>query len=123
MEDADILAYILLDKPLTTDQRNAGVISAAAEAIGLGKGTRLLSDVSSMLAVDDIRVEGRMESQETSLVVGKNLSEQLSVSYDYNLFKNAGSFRVRYQFGQGFSVESRNSLESNAVELLFSVER
>ncbi len=123
MEDADILAYILLDKPLTTDQRNAGVISAAAEAIGLGKGTRLLSDVSSMLAVDDIRVEGRMESQETSLVVGKNLSEQLSVSYDYNLFKNAGSFRVRYQFGKGFSVESRNSLESNAVELLFSVER
>ncbi|NNF46294.1 MAG: hypothetical protein HKN69_05950 [Desulfofustis sp.] len=123
MEDADILAYILLDKPLTNDQRNAGVISAAAEAIGLGKGTRLLSDVSSMLSVDDIRVEGRMESQETSLVVGKNLSEQLSVSYDYNLFKNAGSFRVRYQFGKGFSVESRNSMESNAVELLFSVER
>ena len=123
MEDADILAYILLDQPLSGDQRNAGVISAAAEAIGLGKGTRLLTDVSSRLSVDDIRVEGRMESEDTSLVVGKNLSEQLSVSYDYNLFKNAGSFRVRYQFGKGFSVESRNSLESNAVELLYSLER
>ena len=123
MEDADILAYILLDEPLSRDQRNAGVISAAAEAIGLGKGTKLLSDVSSMLAVDDIRVEGRMENQDTSLVVGKNLSEELSVSYDYNLFKNAGSFRVRYQFGKGFSVESRSSLEANAVEFLYSIER
>ena len=123
MEDADILAYILLDEPLGRDQRNAGVISAAAEAIGLGKGTKLLSDVSSMLAVDDIKVEGRMESEDTSLVVGKNLSEELSVSYDYNLFKNAGSFRVRYQFGKGFSVESRSSLESNAVEFLYSIER
>ena len=123
MEDADILAYILLDEPLGRDQRNAGVITAAAEAIGLGRGTKLLSDVSSMLAVDDIKVEGRMESQDTSLVVGKNLSEELSVSYDYNLFKNAGSFRVRYQFGKGFSVESRSSLESNAVEFLYSIER
>jgi translocation and assembly module TamB len=124
MQDADILAYILLDKPLSREgDESAGLVSAAAEAIGLGKGTKLLSDVSSMLPVDDIRVEGRMESQETSLVVGKNLSEELSVSYDYNLFKNAGSFRVRYQFGKGFSVESRNSLESNAVELLYSLER
>lgn len=124
MEDNDILAYILLDKPLSRDgDASAGLVSAAAQAIGLGKGTRLLSDVSSMLPIDDIRVEGRMESEETSLVVGKNLSEQLSVSYDYNLFKNAGSFRVRYEFGKGFSVESRNSMESNAVELLYSLER
>jgi translocation and assembly module TamB len=124
MEDNEILAYILLDKPLSRDgDESTGLVSAAAQALGLGKGTRLLSDVSSMLPVDDIRVEGRIESQDTSLVVGKNLSEQLSVSYDYNLFKNAGSFRVRYEFGKGFSVESRNSMESNAVELLYSLER
>lgn len=125
MEDADILAYILLDKPLSSEGTGGseGLLNSAAEAIGLGKGSELLSDVSSMLPVDDIRVEGSIESQETTVVVGKKLSDELSVSYDYNLFKNAGSFRVRYEFGKGFSVESRNSVESNAVELLYSLER
>ena len=125
MEDADILAYILLDKPLSSAgaEGSEGFINSAVQAIGLGKGSELLTDVSSMLPVDDIRVEGSIESQEASVVVGKRLSKDLSVSYDYNLFKNAGSFRVRYDFGKGFSVESRNSFESNNVELLYSLER
>jgi len=125
MEDSDILAYILLDKPISSEgaEGSEGFLNSAAQAIGLGKGSDLLSGVSSMLPVDDIRVEGSIESQETTVVVGKKLSDELSVSYDYNLFKNAGSFRVRYEFGKGFSVESRNSVESNAVELLYSLER
>lgn len=125
MEDSDILAYIILDKPISGEggSGSEGVLSSAVQAIGLGKGADLISDVSSMLPVDDIRVEGSIDSQETAVVVGKNLSKDLSVSYDYNLFKNAGSFRVRYDFGKGFSVESRNSIESNAVELLYSLER
>ncbi len=125
MSDNDILAYILLDKPFTTEGDNGtkGLVSSAAKVLGLGKGSDLLTDVSSMLPVDDIRVEGGIDTRDTALVVGKNLSEDLSVSYDYNLFKNAGSFRVRYEFGKGFSVESRNSLESSGVELLYSFER
>jgi len=125
MTENNILAYILLDKPFTTegDEGTKGLVNSAAKAIGLGKGSDLITDVSSILPVDDIRVEGGIDTQETSLVVGKNLSEDLSVSYDYNLFNNAGSFRVRYEFDKGFSVESRNSIESNAVELLYSFER
>lgn len=125
MSKADILAYILLDRPFTTDGESgsAGLINEAAQAMGLTRGSQLLTEVGSMLPVDDIRLEGRIDTQETSVVVGKNLSSNLSVSWDYNLFQNAGSFRVRYEFGRGFSVESRNSLDSNAVELLYSLER
>ena len=125
MSDADILAYILLDRPFTSDgeSASAGLINEAAQAMGLTRGSELLTEVGSMLPVDDIRLEGRVDTQETSVVVGKNLSSNLSVSWDYNLFQNAGSFRVRYDFGRGFSVESRNSLDSNAVELLYSLER
>lgn len=125
MSDADILAYILLDRPFTTDGESgsAGLVNEAAQAMGLTRGSQLLTEVGSMLPVDDIRLEGRVDTQETSVVVGKNLSSNLSVSWDYNLFNNAGTFRVRYEFGRGFSVESRNSLDSNAVELLYSLER
>jgi len=125
MDKGDILTYLLFDNPFSSegDDGTTGLITSTARALGLGKGSDMLGDVNSMLPVDEIRLEGGVENQETSLVVGKNLSKELSVSYDYNLFKNAGSFRVRYEFGKGFSVESRNSFESNAVELLYSFER
>ena len=125
MEKSDILTYILFDNPFSRegDDGTTGLITSAAKALGFGKGSDLLGNVNAMLPVDEIRLEGRPDKQETSLVVGKNLSKDLSVSYDYNLFNNAGSFRVRYEFGKGFSVESRNSFDSNAVEFMYSLER
>lgn len=125
MEKSDILTYLVLDNPFGSGGGGGatGLINSAGRALGFGKGSDLLGNVNSILPVDQIRVEGVLDKEETSLVVGKNLSKDLSVSYDYNLFNNAGSFRVRYEFGKGFSVESRNSFESNAVELMYSFER
>lgn len=125
MEEGNILTYILFDNPFSAagDNGTTGLINSATRALGFGKGSDLLGGVNSMLPVDDIRIEGGLDQQETSLVVGKKLSKDLSVSYDYNLFNNDGSFRVRYEFGKGFSVESRSSFESNAVELMYSFER
>jgi autotransporter translocation and assembly factor TamB len=75
------------------------------------------------MPVDELHFEGGLGDDDASLVVGKSLTEQLSVSYDFNLFKNAGFFRVRYEFGRGFSVQSRNSFDSNGIEFLYSFER
>ncbi len=69
-----------------------------------------------------LKLEGS-GADDTSLVVGKELLDDLYLSYDFNLYKNAGSFRIRYDFGKGFSVESKNSIESNGVNLLYSFER
>ena len=78
--------------------------------------------MTKILPVDDIHIEG-IASDDASLVVGRSLTERLSVSYDFNLFNNSGIIKVRYEFGKGFSVQSRNAFDTNGIELLYSFER
>lgn len=124
MADNDIVAYLLLDKPISSsDDESRGIVNEAVRAIGLSAGSDILGDFTDLLPIDDLHLEGSADTGGASLVLGKRLTDDLSVSYDYNLFEHAGNFRVRYEFGRGFSVQSRNSIDSTGVELLYSFER
>ncbi len=124
MEDREIVAYILLDKSFaSSDGDSRGVVDAALSLIASGEGSDLLGGVANILPVDTVQFAGGIGADDPSLVVGKKLTENLSVGYDFNLFQNKGFFKVRYYFGRGFSIESRNSVESNGVEFLYSFER
>ncbi|WP_435522107.1 translocation/assembly module TamB domain-containing protein [Desulfofustis limnaeus] len=124
MPDNDIVAYLLLDKPIGSgDDQARGLVSEAMSAVGLAAGNVLLDEITEILPIDDLHLEGSAESRRASLVVAKRLTDQLSISYDFNLFEHAGAFRVRYEFGRGFSVQSRSSVEANGLEVLYTFER
>lgn len=124
MPDNDIVAYLLLDKPIGSgDDQARGLVSEAMSAVGLAAGNVLLDEITGILPIDDLHLEGSAESRRASLVVAKRLTDQLSISYDFNLFEHAGAFRVRYEFGRGFSVQSRSSVEANGLEVLYTFER
>ncbi len=124
MEDREIITYILFDKSLApSDESSRGVVDSALQSFGLSKGSAILGSVTGILPVDEVHFEGGTGDDDAALVVGRSLTEQLSLNYDFNLFKNSGSIRVQYEFGKGFSVQSRNSFDSNSIELLYSFER
>jgi translocation and assembly module TamB len=124
MAENDIVAYLLLDKPIAAgDDSSRGIVNEAISAVGLAAGNDILGDITGFLPIDDLHLEGSADRGGASLVLGKRLTDDLSISYDFNLFEHAAAFRVRYEFGRGFSVQSRNSIESNGVELLYSFER
>ncbi|MBE0585054.1 MAG: translocation/assembly module TamB domain-containing protein, partial [Desulfofustis sp.] len=124
MAENDIVAYLLLDKPIASgDDSSRGIVNEAIKAVGLAAGDNILGDITGFLPFDDLHLEGSADRGGASLVLGKRLTDDLSISYDFNLFEHAGAFRVRYEFGYGFFVQSRNSIESNGVELLYSFER
>jgi translocation and assembly module TamB len=124
MEDRQIITYILFDKSLApSDESSRGVVNSALQSFGLSKGNAILGSVTGILPVDEVHFEGGTGDDDAALVVGRSLTEQLSLNYDFNLFKNSGSIRVQYEFGKGFSVQSRNSFDSNSIELLYSFER
>lgn len=120
MEDAEIVSYLVTGSSLQS--ADSGAVAAALNALGTSTGNRLLGGVGERLSLDDVRIGGGGED-DTSLVLGKRLSEDLYISYDFNLYKNAGFFTIRYDFGRGFSVESRNSIDSNGIILFYSFER
>jgi len=123
MDDADIISYIVVGTSLrSSGEGEGGAVGAAISAIGKNKGNKILGTIGGAFAVDDLKIDGS-GSDDTSLVVGKQLMDKLYISYDFNLYKNAGFFRIRYDFGKGFSVESNNSIDSNGLNLLYSFER
>ncbi len=123
MDDSDIISYIVVGTSMSSSgDGESGAIGAALSAITKNQGNKILGDIGGAFAVDDLKIEG-IGSDDTSLVVGKRLLEDLYLSYDFNLYKNSGYFNIRYDFGRGFSVESKNSMESNGLNLLYSFER
>jgi len=123
MTDEDIIAYLVIGRPLSAStEGDKGAILAAAQLVGMKGGNNILGNLKERLPLDTLRLEGS-DADSTSLVVGKYLAEDLFISYDFNLFKNTGFFKVRYDFGKGFSVESRNSSVSNGLSLLYSFEK
>ena len=123
MDEADIVAYIVVGTSVSSaSSSESGAIGAALSAITMKQGNKILGDIGGLFAVDDLKLEGS-GADDTSLVVGKQLLDDLYLSYDFNLYKNSGSFKIRYDFGKGFSVESKNAIDSNGVNLLYSFER
>jgi translocation and assembly module TamB len=124
MDDSEIIAYIVLDKSTgSVGSKDGSLLRSATQALGLNAGGSLLDGVSELGLIDDISFSTGDASEDVSLVVGRRLTEELYISYDFNVFRNAGFFNVRYDFGKGFSVVSKNSTQSNRLSLIYSFER
>lgn len=123
MEDSVILTQILLEKSSASDEGESGIIGAAAASIGLAGEDGVLGKMGELLPVDEMRITGSGLSDDSSLVLGKKLTENLSIRYDYSLYKNIGYFKIRYNFGHGVAAETKSSAEVNGVDLLYSFER
>jgi translocation and assembly module TamB len=123
MEDSDIVSYLLLDRPLGAGEDSSGIVASALERAGLGGGNRLLDQLTGMLPDAQLYVSSGDGGDDRSVVILKQLTDNLSISYDFNLFTNDGLFNVSYNFGSGFSVQTSNSFETNLAELVYSFER
>ena len=124
MTDGDILAYLLLGHSLFDSTSEEGnILTGAADAFGWEDRLSLLSTITSVLPVDDIHIEGSSREDDMSLVVGRSLTEDIYVGYDYNVLDQLGEVRLRYDLKYGFFVESRSSSESTGADLLYIIER
>ena len=124
MEDSDILAYMVIGRPMSgSSESEENILSSAAMALGLNRGTGLIQGLTSFLPVDDVYFEGDSSEEDVSLVVGKNLTRELFVGYDHNFFDQQGEVTIRYDLGNGFYVESRTSADATGADILYSFER
>lgn len=122
MSDSEIVAYLLLDQASVATGESSGLLGTAANAVGASAGNEVLGDIGQLLPVDDFVLGGDIYS-DPSLVVGKRLSKEIYLSYDFSLLDNRGYFKIRYDFGRGFFLETKSSSESNGVDLFYSFER
>ncbi len=125
MEDDEILAFLVVGRSIsqTSSEEEENEIGAAAASLGLLGADALVGGIGKRIPLDEIHLEGGKESEDMSIVVGKNITKDLFIGYDHNFFDSTGEFRVRYNLGRGFSVETRSSVESTSGDVLYSIER
>ncbi len=124
MSETEILSYMVLGHSLAgSDAGEGSILAAAAEQLGLGGSTILLGDLGKLLSFDDLHLEGSVEKEDISLVVGKRLTRDIYVGYDVNMYSQLGEFWIRYNLGKGFSVQTFSSSQSTGGDLQFSFDR
>jgi translocation and assembly module TamB len=122
MGETDALSFLVLGRPATDLSDSAGSeLSGTAVALGLVGMLPVTEQLQESLMLDEISFAGS-GGQDTSVVAGKRLSEDVFVRYTYGLFDRVGTFLVRYDVGRGFSLEAGSGREQT-LEIIYSIDR
>ena len=120
LSDREILTYLLSGTSATQDEPDASLLSSAAKALGLDDGANLLG---GMGLFDEVSFEHNENNNTMSLLVGKRLTNDLFIGYDHNLVGEGGTFKIRYNLGRGFTVETSSSGSVSSADLFYSFAR
>lgn len=144
------LSWLLFGRPL--DQNSSAdrsFVSSAAVSLGLGGGEALAQTLGRRIGLDQIsvgsapaggsevaadasRISGSQAAQSGSptaagtnaaqLTLGKYLTPRLFLSYGVSLFQPGQTFRLLYDLGHGFKVQTESGVASGG-DVLYTVER
>ncbi len=129
MEDSEILSRLLTSQNMTSSGRGgAGTFSPAAAALGKLGGDALLRSINPLATLNmedalDLSIGGGEDASDLSLVMGREIYEDLYISYGKALTGEGGSFKARYDLKYGFSVETETTSKTTGADLLWSLER
>ncbi len=124
MEETEVLALMLVGKSMiSSSDDDQSLIGTAATALGIGGANKIFGKLGEFISLDEIYLDGGKDSEDISVVLGKNLTKNLFIGYDHNFFDSTGDFKVRYDLGGGFSVETKSSADATSGDILYSIER
>ena len=122
MAEADILAYILIGRPMNSATPSEGKnIYGAAVSLGLAGGGLLAAQIGQHFGIDDLRIESGGGFGEGALVIRHYLSPKLYLSYGVGLFERLNVFLLRYQISRLWALEAESGTRSGA-DLLYTLE-
>lgn len=120
------LSWLVLGRTLddTASSSDRSAVSAAALSLGLSGSGLLAGKLAKNIGIDEVSV-GSKPGQDNSLAmltIGKYLSPKLFISYGVGLFQRGYSFKLQYDVGHGFKLQTETGVESGG-DLLYSIER
>lgn len=123
MPDTDILAYVVLGRPLGQEGGQTDLLMLAAGGL-LSKGdSAVLQDkLKNTLGLDVIDVQtGGGDVAGSMITIGKYLTPDLFISFGQSLFTNTSQARLRYNISRRWELESVLGEESGA-DLYYKIE-
>lgn len=127
MEQNAQLSWLILARPPTEvgeGSEESSALAGAALALGLSGGDWLAERLGGKVGFDEISI-GASDGEDSSqarFTVGKYIGPRLYVSYGVSLFQPGQIFRLRYDLGNGFALQTETGVESGG-DLLYTLER
>lgn len=120
------LSWLVLGRPLEqaggADER--AMIANAALALGLTGTNVLAGRLTERLRLDELSIasEPGEDAEAARVTFGKYLSPRIFVSYGVGLFQPGQVFKLLYDLGRGFKLQTESGVNSGG-DLLYSIER
>ncbi|TDX98180.1 translocation/assembly module TamB domain-containing protein [Thiohalophilus thiocyanatoxydans] len=123
MGQTDVLAYLMLGRPLETATGEEGSMMArAALALSLSGGDSLARQIGDRFGLDEMRVEASDSGEQASLVMGRYLAPKLYVSYGVGIIQSFNTFTVRYQLSDHWYIKGESG-EHQSADILYTIDR
>lgn len=149
MNEDNILAYLILGRPLSTASGEEGsALANAATSLGLSGGNFLAKRIGKTFGLEEVGIEtvgaskeprspawsgsrernrigaagANEQTQNEALMLGKHLSPRLYVGYGIGIFKHFNAFRMRYTLSKYWNLQAETGLESG-IDLFYNLER
>ncbi len=130
----EILSYLVTGQP--SNQLSAAslqlLMNAAAHVGGKETGfNRFINTTQKKIGIDQLTIGANpifnpntnKVQQNTSIIIGKNFSPRLNVSYSLGLLDPISVLQINYLLNKHFSLQSTNSNFANGIDLLYKLER
>lgn len=123
MPDTDVLAYIVLGRPLGGGQGQTDALMLAAGALlSQGESAALQDRLRRRLGIDVFEVQaGDGDVAGSMVTIGKYLTPDLYISFGQSLFGEGNVARMRYSLTQRWQIESQLG-EVSGADLFYRLE-
>jgi translocation and assembly module TamB len=123
MEQSQAMSYLLTGRPLERGSKGDNNRIAQALALyGLEKGSGVTEKLGDKLGVDEISVGSDWETDDAALMLGKQLSDRLYLTYAVGLFDAVSTVMLRYTLTRQLHLEARSSTRANSLDLIWEKE-
>lgn len=130
MPTATILSYLLFGQgSASLSDANFQALTQAASSMGVS-GDGIMDSIKNQLKLTQFGVESgqvynpqtQQLEQNTSLVLGKQLSKKLSVSYSIGILVPVNILRVRYILSKHWSAQSDASAYGSGADIIYTLQ-
>ena len=107
--------------PAGMNQSDANLVANAAVSLGISQSEWITSRLQQTFGVDVLALEAGDTYEDSSLVVGKQLTPRLYVSYAQNLFSPQSSFILQYQISRRLGLKAESG-ETDSIDIRYRIE-
>lgn len=123
LEESEAMSYLVTGRSLNRgSQSDSAQVAQALALYGLQKGSGVTDKIGDTLGLDEISIGSDWETSDAALMLGKQISDRLYLTYAVGLFDAISTVMLRYTLTRQLHLEAQSSSKSQAIDLIWEKE-